>query len=194
MREGGYWAELGYLRQRPFGPPRWALAGRSGSTSAVPGNRLRAKRPFLAKHEIAAYRILYTRKIAGSVSNPANPARPLLHRNRSPAARDAAWRGKAERERRVVDLPDGGLSRTGIAAREGGKRRSGRAPRAPRLPLRHREEPGGRRGDPGERGRPALPGSPRPFRARDDGMGSDGSRRECPAWPLRTEPIRQPTL
>ena len=34
-------------------------------------------------------------------------------------------------------------------------------------------------------GAPRSLGSPRPFGARDDGVGSDGSRRQCPDWELR---------
>jgi DNA-binding CsgD family transcriptional regulator len=75
-----------------------------------------------------------------SLSEPVKPA-PTLRRDRSPAARNAARRRKANRERRVVSFLNRGASIAKIAAREGvterGMRKyvrgllTGRAPQPP---------------------------------------------------------------
>jgi len=53
------------------------------------------------------------------LSDPVEAAPPTLRRDRSPAARSAARRRKAERERRIVGFLNRGVSIAEIAGREG---------------------------------------------------------------------------
>jgi hypothetical protein len=126
FRHGGLWRFGALSRLRPvlgaFGFDADRLSGVA---------RPRAKRQFLAKPQITACYLPYSRNRAGPVPNPVNPARPLVRRDRSPAARDAARRAEAQRARRVVDLMSGGPSMAESVAREGvserGMRKSVRA-------------------------------------------------------------------
>ena len=53
------------------------------------------------------------------MSEPVEPTPPAIRRDRSPAARSAARRRKANRERRVVGFLNRGVSIAELAAREG---------------------------------------------------------------------------
>ena len=78
------------------------------------------------------------------MSEPVEPA-PTVRRDRLPAARSVARRRKANRERRVVSLPNRGVSVAELAAREGvterGMRKYVRSVLARRAPGQNRMAP-----------------------------------------------------